>query len=331
MTQAWYMVSHPAGLPKPSDFELRTVELPTLSEGEVRVRSRWISVEPAMLALMKGNEAGNIAQPIRIGEMIRSPGLGEVIESRSPDYAVGDIVKHRQGWATESICKANEVVNIPSDGPVEQLYLGHMGVIGMAAYVGLLDVASPRAGQTLFVSSAAGAVGSAAVQIAKIKGLRVIGSAGGPAKCAMVRSLGADDVIDYKAPGSLEEKLAAAAPEGLDLYFDNVGGDHLDAALACANQHAQFIMCGMVGEYGATTPTQLSNLTRILVQRIQLYGYIAGDYAHRAEDFRREVAGWIASGQMKSVETVHHGIETLPQAFLHLFTGASAGKILVRL
>lgn len=331
MAKTWYLAEHPVGLPKPSDFELREEDLPPLSDGEVRIRNRWISVDPLMLALMKRDESKSVGWEIKIGDRVASPAIGEIVESRSPDYVVGDIVKHRRGWATEIVCDVTGFMKIPSDGPAEQLYLYHMGVIGMTAYVGLLDVASPKAGQTLFVSAAGGAVGSAVVQIGKAIGLRVVGSAGGPAKCKMVADLGADAVIDYKAPGALDEKLKSAAPEGIDIYFDNVGGEHLDAALGNANPHAQFVMCGMVSQYSATIPPQMSNLMRIVLQRVQMSGFILTDYLHRTADFQRDMTGWITSGQLKSVETVHDGIEALPQAFLELFTGASLGKILVRL
>jgi NADPH-dependent curcumin reductase CurA len=195
----------------------------------------------------------------------------------------------------------------------------------------LLVVGGAKPGETVFVSAAAGAVGSAVVQIAKIKGIRVIGSAGGAAKCALVRELGADAAIDYKSEGSLVEKLAAVAPDGIDVYFDNVGGDHLDAAMAVAKNDARFAICGMIDMYNRTDPVELRNLFRVIAARIRIQGFIVSDFRKRFDEFRQDMGQWVVEGRITSRETVMEGLESVPEAFLALFSGGNTGKMLVRL
>ena len=215
-------------------------------------------------------------------------------------------------------------------GAPPERFLGVLGITGTSAYFGLLDAAQAKAGDIVFVSAAAGAVGSVAVQIAKAKGMTVIASAGGPEKCAFVRSLGADQVIDYKSRPILKS-LAAAAPDGIDVYFDNVGGDHLDAALALARNHARFAICGMIEGYNRAEPTSLRFIMRIMSARIRLQGFIVFDYFPRMAEFYRDMGEWLASGAVKPQETVVEGLEKMPEAFLGLFEGANVGKMLVRL
>ena len=211
-----------------------------------------------------------------------------------------------------------------------QQFLGVLGTTGATAYFGLLDAASAKEGDVVFVSAAAGAVGSVVVQIAKAKGMTAIGSAGGKEKCDYVRSLGADEVIDYRS-GPIVKSLAAAAPNGIDVYFDNVGGDHLDAALAIARNHARFAICGMIEGYNKREPTSLRFLMRVIGARIRLQGFLIFDYQSRMDEFYREMGGWLKSGAVKSRETVVDGLEQTPDAFLGLFKGANVGKMLVRL
>jgi NADPH-dependent curcumin reductase CurA len=214
--------------------------------------------------------------------------------------------------------------------PVEpQAFLGNLGLTGGTAWFGLFDAAQAREGDTVFVSAAAGAVGSAVVQIAKARGMTVIGSAGGGDKCEFVRSLGADAAIDYKA-GSLVKALAAAAPKGIDVYFDNVGGDHLDAALALARKDARFAMCGMIDGYNASEPMALRYLMRVVAMRIRLQGFIYTDFLPRIGEFYAGMAPLVISGQVRSRDTVLDGLEQMPEAFLGLFEGANTGKMLVR-
>jgi NADPH-dependent curcumin reductase CurA len=204
-----------------------------------------------------------------------------------------------------------------------------LGTTGATAYFGLLDAASAKEGDIVFVSAAAGAVGSVVVQIAKTKGMKVIGSAGGKEKCDLVRSLGADLAIDYRS-GPILKSLAAAATEGIDVYFDNVGGSHLDAALAVARNHARFAICGMIEGYNKIEPTSLKFAARIIAARIRLQGFLVFDYQQRMNEFYRDMAHWLKSGAIKSRETIHEGLEQAPDAFLGLFRGENVGKMLIR-
>ena len=222
------------------------------------------------------------------------------------------------------------LIKLPDLGAEPQQFLGILGPTGATAYFGLLDVASAKAGDIVFVSAAAGAVGSAVVQIAKAKGMTAIGSARGADKCDYVRSLGADQVVDYTA-GPILKGLAGAAPDGIDVYFDNVGGDHLDAALALARQNARFAICGMIEDYNDTKPPTFRFIMRTIAARIRMQGFIVFDFQPRMGEFYRDMGQWLASGQVKSRDTVADGLEAMPDAFLGLFEGANTGKMLVRL
>jgi NADPH-dependent curcumin reductase CurA len=329
MAQAWTLVARPQGMPRPQDFALREITLPALADGMVHVRNRWLSVDPYMRGRM--NDAKSYAQPYLLGEPMVGGAVGEVIQSRAAEFSVGDPVLHSYGWRDEAIGPAAAFTKLPALNLPEQRYLGHLGMPGMTAYFGLREVASAKAGDVLFVSAAAGAVGSAVVQIAKIKGLTVIGSAGGAVKSALVRDLGADHVIDYQAPGALAEKLAEAAPGGIDIYFDNVGGAHLDAALGAAKDNARFAMCGMIETYNAENPPGLSNMMRIVRARIRMQGFIIFDYNHRIGEFHAEMGRWMTEGRIRSDETIREGLAATPGAFLELFSGGNSGKMLVRL
>jgi hypothetical protein len=234
------------------------------------------------------------------------------------------------GWRDEALVPARMAQKLPDLGAPSERFLGVLGVTGMTAYFGLLDAAQAKEGDVVFVSAAAGAVGSAVVQIAKAKGMTVIGSAGGAEKCEFVRSLGADHVVDYKA-GPILKGLAAAAPDGIDVYFDNVGGDHLDAAFALARNNARFAICGMIEGYNAITPMSFRFVQRIIAARIALKGFIVFDYFPRMAEFYRDMGPWLASGAVKSRETIVDGLESMPDAFLGLFKGENIGKMLVRL
>jgi len=228
------------------------------------------------------------------------------------------------------VLDARALNKLPNLGAEPQTFLGNLGVTGATAYFGLLDVASAKKGDVVFVSAAAGAVGSAVVQIAKAKGMTVIGSAGGAEKCEFVRSLGADQVVDYKAQPVLKG-LAAAAPEGIDVYFDNVGGDHLDAAFALAKMRARFAICGMIEGYNKAEPASFRFIMRVIAMRIRMQGFIVFDFQSRMDEFYRETGQLIAAGKLKSKETVVEGLEKMPDAFRGLFSGHNVGKMLVRL
>ncbi len=256
--------------------------------------------------------------------------IGEVVESRADGFAPGDLVLHMAGWRDEAMVPAATLTKLPDLGVEPQLFLGILGMVGATAYFGLLDAARAKPGDVVFVSAAAGAVGSAVVQIARAKGMTVIGSAGGAEKCDYVRSLGADAAVDYKA-GPILKGLAAAARDGIDVYFDNVGGDHLDAAFALARNNARFAICGMIESYNDASPVAFRFITRIISARIRIQGFLVFDYQARMDEFYREMGAWVADGTVKSRDTIVDGLESMPAAFLGLFSGANTGKMLVRL
>ena len=328
MARAWHLVSRPQGLPSDDNFELKDIELPQLGEGMIHVRNLWASVDPYMRGRM--NDVKSYVPAFQLGAPMEGGAIGEVVESRAEGFAPGDLVLHMAGWRDEAVLSSRAVNKLPQLGVEPQRFLGVLGVTGATAYFGLLDVASAKEGDIVFVSAAAGAVGSVVVQIAKTKGMTVIGSAGGPEKCELVRALGADQVIDYKA-GPVLKSLAAAAAEGIDVYFDNVGGDHLDAALALARNHARFAICGMIEGYNEAAPTSLRFIMRIIAARIQLKGFIVFDFQSRMDEFYRDMGEWVAAGRVKAHETVVDGLETMPDAFRGLFSGQNVGKMLVRL
>jgi NADPH-dependent curcumin reductase CurA len=328
MARAWHLMSRPQGTPTNENFELKEIALPALGDGMIRVRNLWLSVDPYMRGRM--NDVKSYVPPFQLGEPMEGGAIGEVVESSAGGFAPGDLVQHMGGWRDEAVIPARAANKLPALGVPPQLFLGVLGVTGATAYFGLLDVAEAKQGETVFVSAAAGAVGSVVVQIAKAKDMTVIGSAGGASKCDFVRSLGADQVIDYKA-GPVLKSLVAAAPEGIDVYFDNVGGDHLDAALATARNNARFAICGMIDSYNATTPMSLRFIQRVIAARIRMQGFLVFDFLPKMSDFYAEMAPWVASGAVKSRETIVDGLERMPDAFLGLFTGANTGKMLVRL
>jgi NADPH-dependent curcumin reductase CurA len=328
MALAWTLLARPNGIPLITDFALKFVNLPALEDGMVHIRNRFLSVDPYMRGRM--NDAKSYAQPYALNAPMVGGAVGEILASRAEGFAPGDLVLHSWGWRDEAVGPASAVTNLPAIGAPKQRFLGHLGMPGMTAYFGLLDVAEAKAGDTLFVSAAAGAVGTAVVQIAKIVGMRVVASAGGAAKCALVRELGADAVIDYKADGSLEDKLAAAAPDGIDVYFDNVGGAHLDAALGAAKDNARFAMCGMIDTYNDPYPAGLRNVMRIVRARIRMQGFIIFDFNPRIAEFHAQMGKWMTDGLIRSDETIYEGLAETPRAFLDLFSGGNSGKMLVR-
>ncbi len=327
MARAWNLMSRPLGAPTSDNFALKPFDLPKLDDGMVRVANRWLSVDPYMRGRM--NDVKSYVPPFALDAPMEGGAIGEVVESRSDALKPGDLVLHMAGWRDEAVLPASGVTKLPQLGVEPQAFLGNLGLTGGTAYFGLLDVAQAKEGDVVFVSAAAGAVGSAVVQIAKAKGMTVIGSARGPEKCEFVRSLGADAAINY-TDGPIVKSLAAAAPDGIDVYFDNVGGDHLDAALALARNHARFAICGMIDAYNSGQPMALRYILRTIAARIRIQGFLFTDYMPRMGEFYAEMAPWIASGQVKSRDTIVKGIERMPEAFLGLFEGANTGKMLVK-
>ncbi|HEX8667171.1 MAG TPA: NADP-dependent oxidoreductase [Allosphingosinicella sp.] len=327
-TRAWHLKSRPTGLPSLDNFELKEMPLPPLEEGSVRVRNTWLSVDPYMRGRM--NDVKSYVPPFELGAPLEGGAIGKVVESRSTDLAEGDTVFHMLGWREQAAGPAKAFTKVPAMPVEDHQWLGNLGLTGATAYFGLLRVAEAKEGDTVFVSAAAGAVGSAVVQIAKAKGMTVIGSAGGEEKCAWVRELGANAAIDYKA-GPVVKALARAAPDGIDVYFDNVGGEHLDAAFAHARRDARFAICGMIDIYNGGEPPAFRYMARIIAARIMVKGFIYSDYGDGMADFYRDMAGWIAAGQVRSRETIREGLEAAPETFLDLFRGGNIGKMLVRL
>jgi NADPH-dependent curcumin reductase CurA len=328
MARAWHLKSRPSGMPSSDNFELKETDLPPVGDGMVRVRNLWLSVDPYMRGRM--NDVKSYVPAFQVGEPLEGGAIGEVVESRAEGFAAGDLVQHMAGWRDEAVVAARAVNRLPNLGVEPQKFLGVLGVTGATAYFGLLDVASAKEGDVVFVSAAAGAVGSVVVQVAKARGMIVIGSAGGAHKCDFVRSLGADQVIDYQAAPILKS-LAAAAADGVDVYFDNVGGDHLDAAFALARNNARFAICGMIAGYNDPRPAEFRFIMRIIAARIRLKGFIVFDFQSRMDEFYREMGQLVASGRVKAQETVVDGLDNTPDAFLGLFKGENTGKMLVRL
>ncbi|WP_242416121.1 NADP-dependent oxidoreductase [Sphingomonas panni] len=329
MAKAWHLVRRPQGMPVMEDFAFRDLPRRELADGEVRIANRWLSVDPYMRGRM--NDVKSYVPPFQLDAPMDGGAVGEVIESRAADLPVGTRVQHMAGWRDEAIVPAKGVNKIPDIDVPEQAFLGALGLTGMTAWFGLLTVAEAKPGDTVFVSAAAGAVGSVVVQIAKVKGMTVIGSAGGAEKVEWVRSLGADQVIDYKGDVPLAKALGAAAPNGIDVYFDNVGGDHLDAALAHANQNARFAICGMIDGYNASQPTSLRYLMRVIAARIRIQGFIVSDYLGKIAEFQQGMGEIVASGNFQREETIVEGLENTLDAFLGLFSGQNRGKMLVKL
>ena len=326
------LVSRPQGAPTAENFEVVEAEVPAPQDGEVVVANRFMSVDPYMRGRM--NDVKSYVPPFQIGQPLDGGAVGEVIESNSPDVAVGDHVVHGLGWREVAVVPA--AMTQPAaqvDGVSLSANLGVLGMPGMTAYAGLLDVASFKEGDAVFVSGAAGAVGSLVGQLAKLKGASlVVGSAGSDEKVAwLTDELGYDTAFNYKS-GPVAKQLFAAAPDGIDIYFDNVGGDHLEAAIHALKVHGRVAMCGAISMYNNTEPAPgPNNLTLVIGKRLNIRCFIVSDHGDMRNDFIREVGGWLADGTIKSEETVMHGIENAGEAFIGLLAGANTGKMVVEL
>ncbi|MGE5567285.1 MAG: NADP-dependent oxidoreductase [Parcubacteria group bacterium] len=322
--------SRPEGMPQPGNFEVASVDLPDPGAGEVQVKNLFMSVDPYMRGRMY--DRPSYVPPFQIGEALQGGAVGEVVASNDPNLKVGDIVQSMFGWRERFNAPAAAVQKIDTHGLPPQAFLGVAGMPGMTAYVGLLKIAALKEGDVVFVSAAAGAVGSVVCQIAKIKGCTVIGSAGGDEKTAFLREIGVDHVIDYKKVPNLTKALMEAAPKGIDVYFENVGGEHLEAALEAAKPFARFAMCGMISQYNATEPPKgPSNIMYVVGKRIRMEGFIVSDHFDMLPQFLKDMSEWIGSGKLKWKETVDEGIDAAPGAFLKLFKGENLGKMLVKL
>jgi NADPH-dependent curcumin reductase CurA len=322
--------SRPVGTPTANNFELATVTLPGPGPGEVQVRNSWMTVDPYMRGRM--NDVQSYVPPFQIGEALQGGAVGEVIASNDPAFKPGETVQSFFGWREAFNAPAVAVQKLDTHGLPPQAFLGATGMPGMTAYVGLLKIAALKPGDVVFVSGAAGAVGQIVCQIAKIKGHTVIASAGGADKIAYLKEIGVDHAIDYKAESDLTAAVMKAAPEGIDVYFDNVGGAHLEAALMAAKPFGRFALCGMISQYNATDlGPGVRGVIMAVGKQLRLEGFIVSSHGDMQPAFLADMASWIAQGKIKWRETVEEGIENAPAAFLKLFKGETLGKMLVRL
>lgn len=322
--------SRPSGLPTKDNFEFAKVDLRDPGPGEVQVKNLWMTVDPYMRGRM--NDVKSYAPPFALGEVMTGGAIGQVTKSNDPGLKEGDLVSSQYGWREGFTCPANQVQKLDPRGLPPQAFLGAAGMPGLTAYAGLLRVAALKDGDVVFVSGAAGAVGSMVCQIAKAKGHKVIGSAGGADKVKFLKEIGVDHTIDYKQEKDLTAAILAGNAEGIDVYFDNVGGPHLEAALNAAKLFARFAICGMISIYNATTPQPgPSNLALLIGKNIRMEGFIVSHHFDLMPKYIEELSGWVREGKVKWQETVFEGIGKAPDAFLGLFSGENTGKMLVKL
>ena len=331
--QQFRLAARPVGLPKDSDWQRTSETVRELADGEMLVKVLYLSLDPAMRGWM--NEGKSYIPPVGIGEVMRAGGIGRVVASKSPKFAVGDFVSGSTGvqeyWTGAADDKTAAFYKVdPKAAPLPK-YLNALGMPGMTAYFGLLEVGQPKAGETVVVSGAAGAVGQTVGQVAKQRGCRVVGIAGGRDKCDfVVNELGFDACIDYKG-GSVKDGLKQHCPKGVDVYFDNVGGDILDAVLTRINRHARIVICGAISQYNNTTPVKgPANYLSLLVNRARMEGIVVFDWADRYPEGAAQMAQWMKEGNFKTREDIVDGLENFPQTLLMLFEGRNFGKLILK-
>ena len=331
--QQFRLAARPVGLPKPADWQQTSEPVREPQDGEILVKTLYLSLDPAMRGWM--NEGKSYIKPVGIGEVMRAGGIGKVVASKSPQFAVGDFVSGALGvqqfWVGAAKDRTAGLYKVdPAIAPLPK-WLNALGMPGMTAYFGLLEVGQPKAGQTVVVSGAAGAVGQTVGQVAKHKGCRVVGIAGGKDKCDfVVNELGFDACIDYKG-GSVRDGLKTHCPQGVDVYFDNVGGEILDTVLTRINLKARIIICGAISQYNNTTPVKgPANYLSLLVNRARMEGIVVFDYADRYPVAVAEMAKWMREGMFKSREDIVQGLDKFPEALLMLFEGKNFGKLILQ-
>ncbi|WP_416308480.1 NADP-dependent oxidoreductase [Neptunicella sp. SCSIO 80796] len=323
------LAARPVGEPKETDWQLQEPDVAELTEGQVLVQVEYLSLDPAMRGWM--NDAKSYIEPVKLGEVMRAGGVGKVAQSRSSHFSVGDHVHGMLGVQQYAVVKDKGLHKVdPELAPLPR-YLGVLGMPGMTAYFGLLKTGLPQAGETVVVSAAAGAVGTVVGQIAKIKGCRVVGIAGGEDKCAyLIDELGFDGAIDYKNT-DVKAGLKQYCPDGVDVFFDNVGGEILDAVLARINLHARIVICGAISQYNNTSAVKgPANYLSLLVNRARMEGIVVFDNAKHYGEAAREMAGWIAQGKLKAKEHIVEGLESFPQTLMMLFKGENFGKLVLK-
>ncbi len=321
-----HLVEYPNSIPAPDQFQLVEQDVSDPGTDEVLVRNRWMSVDPAMRPRLSNGQ-----QPLH--QVIGGGALGTVIASNHSGFKEGDIVQHGSGWREYHLSDGSDLESLEPAGFPETLYMHVLGTTGFTAWGGMLITGKLQEGENVFVSAAAGAVGSVAAQVAKLKGCYTIGSTGSNKKCAWLRDvLGLDAAINYRE-GVLRKNLKAAAPNGLDIYFDNVGGDHLDAALPRMNTFGRIPICGMISAYNnfGAISTGVTTLSNMVYQRIVMQGFVVWDFNDRKDEFLDDMRGWLRAGKLHYEETIHEGIEAAPDALIGLFTGQNTGKMLVKL
>jgi NADPH-dependent curcumin reductase CurA len=331
VNRQWLFAARPHGFPTHDCFRLEEAPVPALGADQVLVRNLYMSVDPYMRGRM--NEMKSYVAGFQLGQPLEGGAIGQVLESRNSAFAQGDCVASMMGWREYFVSDGGGLTKVnPRLAPLST-YLGVLGVPGFTGWYGLKYIGEPKAGETLVVSGAAGATGSFVVQMGKILGCRVVGTAGSDEKCAwLTRDLGADAAINYKREPDLIAALRRTCPQGVDIYFENVGGAMLEAVLASVNTFARIVVCGMISQYNATAPEPGPRyLTSLIINRVKMQGFLITDHMNRYLEFLGEAGAWLQAGKMKYQETVVHGIENAPQAFLGLLRGENTGKMLVKL
>jgi hypothetical protein len=323
------LARRPTGEPTPEDFKLVQSAVPAPGPGQVLVRAHYLSLDPYMRGRMSA--AKSYVEPVEIGAVMCGEVVGEVLDTNNSKFAKGDFVYGPLGWQTHALSNGTDLRRIDVRKAPPSAWLGVLGMPAVTAHMGLLDIGEPKEGETVVVSAAAGAVGSIVGQIAKIKGARAVGIAGGPAKCAeVVKEFGFDACVDYRAPG-LRDALKAAAPRGIDVYFDNVGGEILDTVLTLMNPFSRLPLCGLISQYNATEPYGIKNFRSILVNRIRVQGFIVLDKPERWRIAFNDLAEWYGAGKLRYRETIADGLPAAPNAFIGMLRGGNVGKQLVKL
>ena len=322
------LASRPQGAPGAENFRIEDVALPALNDGEILLQTLFLSLDPYMRGRM--DDGHSYAAPVAVDDVMEGGTVAKVVESRNKDFAAGDVVLSYSGWQTYAISNGAGLRKLnPALAPVSTA-LGVLGMPGFTAWAGLQNIGQPKADETVVVAAAAGPVGSAVGQIAKLRGARAVGIAGGAAKCAyLVNDLKFDVAIDHRAP-DFAEQLKAACPKGIDVYFENVGGAVLEAVAPLLNDFARVPVCGLISQYNGASARQPLTMRSILVQRLRVQGFIVSDFAAQYMDFLGEMSGWLKAGQVKYREDIAEGIDAAPEAFMGMLQGRNFGKQLVR-
>ncbi len=328
INKAWTLASYPTGMVSEANFKLVESPIPSPKEGEVVVRNLWLSLDPYMRGRL--SQQKSYVKGVEIGEVMTGETAGEVVESRHPKFQPGDTVTAPSGWQLYCCVKGEALTKVDASRAPLSYFLGCLGMPGRTAYFGLKEIGAPKPGETVVVSAASGAVGMVVGQLAKAWGCRAVGIAGGPQKCEFVRSLGFDACVDYKA-GNLYADLSAACPKGVDVYFENVGGQILDTLLRKMNVRSRIIVCGLISDYNALEPYGVKMFRSILVNRIKVQGMIVFDWQKRYPEGLKELSGLLAQGRLKTRESVVEGIENAPQGLIGLLKGQNLGKKLVKI